>query len=75
MSILKLNSEGNRQPVERVTKEGARCKATSPGDHPGKTVLHSLELKHVPNCDTMQQGVAGYRITCEFQGECTFEYT
>ena len=23
-----------------------------------KTVLHSLELEHVPNCDTMQQGVA-----------------
>ena len=36
--------------MERVTKGGARCKATSPGDHPGKTVLHSLELEHVPNC-------------------------
>ena len=44
--------------MERVTKGSARCKATSPGDHPGKTVLHSLELEHVPNCDTMQQGVA-----------------
>ena len=44
--------------MERVTKGGARCKATSPGDHPGKKVLHSLELEHVPNCDTMQQGVA-----------------
>ena len=34
------------------------AKQTSPDDHPGKTVLHSLELDHVPNCDTMQQEVA-----------------
>ena len=27
-------------------KGGARCKATSPDDHAGKTVLHSLELEH-----------------------------
>ena len=44
--------------MERVTKGDARCIATSPGDHPGKTVLHSLKLEHVPNCDNMQQGVA-----------------
>ena len=39
--------------MERVTKGDARCKATSPGGHPDKTVLQSLELEHVPNCDTM----------------------
>ena len=44
--------------MERVTKG-----VTSPGDHPGKTVLHSLELEHVPNCDTMQQGVAAVKPT------------
>ena len=44
--------------MARVMQGGARCKATSPGDHPGKTVLHSLELEHAPNCDIMQQGVA-----------------
>ena len=49
--------------MERVTKGSARCKATTPGDHPGKTVLHSLELEHVPNCDTMQQGVAVVKAT------------
>ena len=32
-------------------------------DHPGKTVLHSLELEHVLNCDTMQQGVAVVKPT------------
>ena len=60
---FELNSEGNGQPVERVTTGGARCKATSPGDHPGKTVLHFLDLEHVPNCDTMQQGVAVVKAT------------
>ena len=50
--------------MERVTKGHARCKATSPGDHPGKRVLHSLELEHVPNCDsTMQQRVAVFKPT------------
>ena len=34
-----------------------------PSDHPGKTVLHSLELEHVLNCDTMQQGVAVVKPT------------
>ena len=29
----------------------------------GRTVLHSLELEHVPNCDTMQQGVAVVKPT------------
>ena len=42
---------------------GARCKATSPGDHPDKTVLYSLELEHVRNCDIMQQGVAVVKPT------------
>ena len=42
---------------------GARCKAAIPGDYSGKTVLHSLELEHVPNCDTMQQGVAAVKPT------------
>ena len=42
---------------------GARCKAISPGNHPGKTVLYSLELEHVPTCDTMQQGVAVVKPT------------
>ena len=60
---FELNSEGNGQPVERVTTGGARCKATCPGDHPGKTVLHFLDLEHVPNCDTMQQGVAVVKPT------------
>ena len=41
---------------------GARCEVTSPGNYSGKTVLHSLELEHVPNCNTMQQGVAV--VTC-----------
>ena len=49
--------------MDRVAKGVAKCKATSPGDHPGKTVLHSLELEHVLNCDTMQQGVAVVRPT------------
>ena len=49
--------------MERVTKGDARCEATSPGDHPGETLLHSLELEHVPNCDTMQQGVAVVKPT------------
>ena len=49
--------------MERVTKGDARCKATSPGDHPGKTVLHSLELEHATNCDTMQQAVAVVKPT------------
>ena len=31
-----------------MTKEDARCKATSPGDHSGKAVLHCPELEHVP---------------------------
>ena len=43
--------------MKRVTKGGG-CKAISPGNHSGRTVLHSLEFEHVPNCDTMQQGVA-----------------
>ena len=50
-------------------KGDARSKVTSPGDHPGKTVLHSLELEHVPNCDTMQQGVAVVKPT-EHKGRC-----
>ena len=41
-----------------MTKRDTRCKATGPGDHPGKRVLHSLDLEHVPNCNIMQQGVA-----------------
>ena len=49
--------------MERVTKGDARCKVNSPGNHSGKTVLHSLELEHVPNCDTMQQGVAVVKLT------------
>ena len=27
-------------------KGDAKCKATSPGNHSGKTVLHSLKLEH-----------------------------
>ena len=49
--------------MERVTKRETRGRATSPGDHPGKTVLHSLELEHFPNCDTMQQGVTVVKPT------------
>ena len=41
--------------------------------HSGKTVLHSLELKHVPNCNNMQQGVAvvkptGHKGRCQAPG-------
>ena len=46
-----------------MTKEGARRKAMSSDDHPGETVLHSLEFEHVPNCDIMQQGVAVVKPT------------
>ena len=46
-----------------MTKRGARCKATIPGNHSGKTVLHSLKLEDVPNFDTMQQGVAVVKLT------------
>ena len=39
------------------------AKQPSPDNHSGKTVLHSVELEHVPNCDTMQQGVAVVKPT------------
>ena len=42
---------------------GSRCKATSPGNYSGKALLHSLELEHVRNCDTMQQAVAVVKPT------------
>ena len=41
----------------------AKCKAIRPGNQSDKRVLHSLELEHVPNRDTMEQAVAVVKST------------